>query len=469
MSRRAEYYVSNKICIPRSQCVSFTQIAQSFACGFLFGLNDSGDCNGVLPSDDTIANPVLSIAKNRDGEIFMKSGCNREFQGELQVYDTAISVIKKLLKAAGKSVIEFINIPIWVIKFLLGVVETLFTHMKNVCGYFNGYVGAAKAGATYENSRFALLELACRFPSNITLQKGYGCDGLDNTCDSDKQIDECAEDIFPPDIDANLAFLECGGGTIFTDVQAAEDCVNTYTLAVDDCKQVVVTTEADAIDACASTVTLTAIAQGCGNRTTEDTSSVSIPVQTDGEAPKVSCDITEQRLISSGEYTNLGFSYDVSDDCSSELAVTIEVFSNELGILDRPGGKQSRDGINDLVFFVSTDDPMVPVIIAHDMTCEFSKDGDCDDKHCTICHSGGDEIKTEKKLGGVHKRSREYQIKVTATDKAGRVGTTTCNTFIAGGDKEKEERARKVSANSPRFLISTTNVVVPSTPVEELT
>jgi hypothetical protein len=277
-----------KICITRSQLVSFTQIAQSIACGFLFGINDdTGECNGELPSQ----NPVLPIAKTRDGNVYMKSGCNSEFEGELEIYNTAITFLKSLLEAAGNSVIEFINIPIWVISFLLEVVESLFGHMSNVCGYLDGYVQLAMVEATYENSRYTLHELACRPAKDIVLQKGYGCDGLDNTCDSDKQIDECAEDIFPPDIDATLAFLECGS-KIFHDTQEAMDCVKTYTSAVDDCKPVLVETFTSTFlptGDCASDVTLRATAQGCSDREMEDISSVTIPVQIDGVAPLVSC------------------------------------------------------------------------------------------------------------------------------------------------------------------------------------
>jgi hypothetical protein len=163
----------------------------------------------------------------------------------------------------------------------------LFDHMGDVCSYLDDYVQLAKIEATYENTRFALRELACT--KAVTLQKGYGCDGIDNTCDDIKEIDECAEDIFPPEI-TTTAPQECGGETIFTDIQAAEDCVNAYTSAVDDCKLVTTeTTAARTEDSCNAAVTFTATAQGCGARLTEDTSNVVIPVKLDSEAPTVDC------------------------------------------------------------------------------------------------------------------------------------------------------------------------------------
>jgi hypothetical protein len=165
--------------------------------------------------------------------------------------------------------------------------------MGEVCGYLDGYVQLGLVEATYENTRFALRELACMElglddMNNTFLQKGYGCDGIDNTCDEFKEIDECAEDIFPPDIDATLAFLECGNKT-FTDATEAMECVAAHTSAVDDCKAVATDTTTATIDECTATVTFTAIAQGCNGRIPEDTSTVAIPVKLDKQAPIVKC------------------------------------------------------------------------------------------------------------------------------------------------------------------------------------
>jgi hypothetical protein len=169
----------------------------------------------------------------------------------------------------------------------------LFDHMGEVCSYLDAYVELALIDATHENTRFALRELACQElgndeKANMFLQRGFGCDGIDNTCDPTKTIDECAEDVFPPDI-TTTALQECGGETIFTTVEAAKDCVNVYTSAEDDCKSVITETSADVTDSCTATVTFKATAQGCHNRPLQDISIVNIPVKVDSVAPTVSC------------------------------------------------------------------------------------------------------------------------------------------------------------------------------------
>ena len=54
--------------------------------------------------------------------------------------------------------------------------------MNDVCSYLDSYVQLALVDATHENTRFALQELACRnpFETDLQLQRGYGCDGLDS-------------------------------------------------------------------------------------------------------------------------------------------------------------------------------------------------------------------------------------------------------------------------------------------------
>lgn len=89
-------------------------------------------------------------------------------------------------------IIEFINIPIGIVQFVITNAMVLFDHMNSVCEWLDGYVQLAKVDATFENTRWALQELACTRPFD-GLQRGHGCDGIDNTCDDDKKIDECAE------------------------------------------------------------------------------------------------------------------------------------------------------------------------------------------------------------------------------------------------------------------------------------
>jgi hypothetical protein len=48
----------------------------------------------------------------------MSTGCNSEFEGEIE-YQPAHAIVTKLLDAAADSILEFINIPINDIKFIL--------------------------------------------------------------------------------------------------------------------------------------------------------------------------------------------------------------------------------------------------------------------------------------------------------------------------------------------------------------
>lgn len=72
----------------------------------------------------------------------------------------------------------------------------MFGQLYESCEMIDDFVELAFTEAIYENSRFALQELACREPVNLA-RRGYGCDGIDNTCDPNKVIDECNEDIIP--------------------------------------------------------------------------------------------------------------------------------------------------------------------------------------------------------------------------------------------------------------------------------
>jgi hypothetical protein len=54
----------------------------------------------------------------------MSTGCNSKFEGE---------IVTKLFDAAADSILEFINIPINVIKFIMDAAIALFSHMGDAC------------------------------------------------------------------------------------------------------------------------------------------------------------------------------------------------------------------------------------------------------------------------------------------------------------------------------------------------
>ena len=315
---------------------AIVEIFQTIVGFFLFGCDVFDDsCAGELPS---VRNNVLPIKETRNGSIHMTSGCDSEFEGELAWYKPAFDIIDNLLQAAGDAVIEFINIPIKIIQFILQAASQLFMHMNDVCGYLDSYVELALVEATFENSRFALQELACREPA--TLKRGHGCDGIDNTCDPDKQIDECGEDVIPPEIDASEAVSLCNQ-KIFTSADDALECFDTPGLvtATDDCMEVELSfSKTDAVDGCSTTVHINAEALGCGKRPEEDTTVLNVEVSIDEDPPEVECNLLAQNLTGTGagNFTDLGFSFSAVDGGSvgctatEDLAISIKVYSNEV-------------------------------------------------------------------------------------------------------------------------------------------
>lgn len=158
-------------------------------------------------------------------------------------------------------------------------------------------------------------------------------------CDPDKQIDECEEDIFPPEIDAKEAILNCSGKT-HASASDAESCFTTPGLvtAADDCKQVRLEFDHTSEDICSTDVSITAIAEGCGERPVEDITALVVQgIQVDGGSPHVSCAIGAPKMTGNGAgvFTDLKLSYvayDTGGKCTAteELTVAVEVLSNEV-------------------------------------------------------------------------------------------------------------------------------------------
>ena len=70
--------------------------------------------------------------------------------------------------------LEFFNAPIVILEVMIEAAGMVFGHMNDVCGYLDSYVQLGFVEATFENSRFALQELACRSPTELA--KGHGCE-----------------------------------------------------------------------------------------------------------------------------------------------------------------------------------------------------------------------------------------------------------------------------------------------------
>jgi len=389
---------------------------QTIAGYLMFGCDVTGENCGDLPS---MVNNVLPIEEARNGEIFMNSGCDSNFEGELLFYTAIHKLAIDLFDAAGDAVIEFFNIPIIVVRYLLEVSSSLFEHMAGVCAYLDSYVQLAKVEATYENTRYALRELACR-EAEGGLKRGYGCDGKDNTCDEDSQIDECDEDVFPPDLDVTSVVAYCEG-QIFSTTREGLECIKKYAVATDDCQpvQVDVSLHRATSTKCDKTATVTATATNCvalpGDITTarlEDITTASIPFKVDGDAPSIACTVFVQDLEGiSGGYEDISFSYDISDECDSEVDVEVKVFSNELS-----------NHVNEMVFI---SEPGLTIFV-QDQACGMYDD-------CKISNYEEIESKSKSKSKGYTEEfpiSREYQVQISATDSAGNTGMAICSTFV---------------------------------------
>ena len=239
-----------------------------------------------------------------------------------------------------------------------------------------------------------MTELACRKSHDTTLKRGYGCDGLDNTCDEDKKIDECAEDVFPPEI--SVAQFPVNP---FKSEEAASDFVKRSVSAQDDCRPVRTDIRTTNSGTCNPTVTVTATAEGCGERPEYDVSSMDFSVNVDSTPPIVSCELGVQDFLglTAGEYKNSRFSYEVTDDCTSELDIEIEILSDEYVNI-----------VTDMVLLSSGEKPS---LFVRDRVCWTGLDGAC-------------KISTE------YGRSREYKVVVRATDDAGNVGEAICSTIV---------------------------------------
>eukprot|EP00957_Ditylum_brightwellii_P211836 15366656-Ditylum_brightwellii.AAC.1 len=182
----------------------FVDIFQNVVATLVFGcsLGDE-ECRNQLPSK---GQKIITISENSEGKIFMSTGCNSNFEGEMLWYSPIFTIITELLDDVQASILEFINIPVSLVEFLLKATSLLFETMDNVCGYLDAFVQLAEVEAAYENSRYILQETLCR--EVPTLLPGHGCDGIDSDCNFER--DDCGEDAYDPVIDLSRVHEMCG-------------------------------------------------------------------------------------------------------------------------------------------------------------------------------------------------------------------------------------------------------------------
>jgi len=315
--------------------------------------------------------------------------------------------------------------------------------MTNTCSHL-GSLASASSNAAYENTRLILREVAC-IPIE-TLQRGHGCDGIDNNCDIGALRDECNEDIFPPEIDIGSVQASCSD-RVFQTSEEARECIQNAVSATDDCKPVEITTTVSGEANCQGDASVVATAIGCGNRIPEDTTVVTVPVQIDSEPPRVFCFLgsgSAQIIPATGEFVDVGLKVLATDDrsemCGSALDVEVKIFSNELDpgtdivvpfehlVFDSSLNVDTRAGL------------YVKAEVCSGLTCISDPNPEVDDRY--------------------------YTIIATATDAAGNTASSSECTVrvLAGGTAEAGGKKGKGSARARKTRRHTQSATFPPTP-----
>lgn len=357
----------------------------------------------------------MPIKEGSDNEYYMASGCNSDFEGELEMYKPILKAVDQILDAATKVVPPPLNAPIALIKTLLSVTSLLFDRMGEACGYLDDYVFNSMTEAAFQNTRYLLNEVACR-PSASSL-RGRGCDGIDNNCDKDFQVDECNEDQTPPEIDITVALVECSsGGKIFSSLEDANACVEKYISALDDCREVEVSVSNQEMSSeCAETVVVNATALGCrgveGVNSDWVESIVMVPVMVDTQGPVISCVFGNSQVIITKDkpFVNSGLEVSLDDDgeCSDIVDVEIKMLSSESYFLE------DKYHNKEMVLFSDPDkgeEANLVVLVESEICNPDKNDGKC--------------------LNDSTTNARTYVARVKATDSLGRTSRSSCSMVV---------------------------------------
>ncbi|KAL3915524.1 MAG: hypothetical protein SGILL_005611 [Bacillariaceae sp.] len=402
---------------------------QSLASLFLFNcVPDDQDPNDPCPGLPSQQNNVINVKRGGDGKMYLFSGCDGNFEAELEFSKIALVVLDKILDVVQELVPKFsaavggslgahgeAGVGSWDIiglftaplKAVILYVQKLNGKLGDTCEFLDGYVQFSKVEATLENTRWALRELAC-VPVPF-LKRGHGCDGVDNNCDDEKKVDECAEDISPP------TFMPLDIPSEFVSLEEAEAYIKANVQVVDDCLLNIDLTFTTVDDGSPNySIVVDATAKGCGDRDADKASQTFNIFVADGTPPEVTCSLGTTGLKGNGAgvYVDAQLLIMATDDRSTgKLAYDVTVLANELE--------------NDITAMAILGED-IPSLFIQDKTCPTGNSG-----QCKVTAS---------------KRSRTYQVKVDAIDEAGNVGTAYCETLVSSKSKE--------SAGPPFFLIT---------------
>jgi hypothetical protein len=308
------------------------------------------------------------------------------------------------------------------IRFALDVVEGLNSKLDTTCGYLDAYVEFVNGEAVVENTRWIMHELACN-PTAGPPRKGQGCDGVDNNCDAMNQIDECAEDVFPPEIQP----LELPA--TFPTADNAVNYLLDNIIASDDCLPVALAAEITAVSPTSATIVVTATAEGCEDRAVEDVTTETFEVTiADGSPPVLSActfnpgppSLSFNRVNS---YADSKLTIPDAQDAAAELKYTVNFLVNEMTTYT----------------MLHVSDGPQPALFIQEFACP------ADNANCAV-------------ISGAEDRSRTYRVEYEVTDLSGNSATESCEITI--GDDFVE---------GPFFLVATTEFVRASAPLPLLT
>lgn len=226
-------------------------------------------------------------------------------------------------------------------------------------------------------------------------------------------MDECDEDNFSPEVFISPAAIAAAKSTYFADVAEAQEFLAAFVTAQDDCDaSPAVTIAVSSSDSCSATFLVSA-EDRCGN----DSGSVSFPVKIDDSPPTVSCTIgAEMSSLSFVTWDNVtkivnpGLSFQVEDECGEDVAVTVEVFGNQVV---KDAAYLYLNGTN------------LGVYLEND-----------------YCRNRNIPCVVDSNLDG-----RLYTVVVSASDKAGNTASAECQVLIAGDD------GGNPASSTQRFLL----------------
>ncbi len=153
----------------------------------------------------------------------------------------------------------------------------------------------------------------------------HGCNGQNDNCDEGLEIDECAEDIVPPD----FFYAPATQTSWFNNAESAGEAVSLMVSAADDCHEVSYAWPV-INSACSSSTATVAATDSCGNTGTSHRSQpvdgfvgyAVVPILYDNIAPHITCGVTTHTLIAGSAYTNVGFYYQAGDNCGAPTVNT---------------------------------------------------------------------------------------------------------------------------------------------------